>query len=303
MKNSKELNEAVLIKSKKNAVNADYNTKAGDAGEDFVKKKLIFSKYPMYLLHDVRLVHENKSAQIDFIAVTRRMIFVIECKNYGFNIKIDSDGQFINTTDNKSFSSPAEQNREHIDVLKRMFPELADRFYPIIVFSNTSRILDRSEASEEIKNHIVKVDELVPAMERANEANRQRGIIFKKGVCDLYDEEMKQYAENFAKLHTPVDMPKKNKPKSSPKKEQVYRCPKCGGIVAKGQYGFFCKEKCGMNISRIIYNQELTEQQIITLLSGRSTQVDTKYGRKTVFPEAEQNDYKGQTIFRWRREK
>lgn len=300
MKNSKKLDKAVLIKSKKNATNADYNTKAGDAGEDFVKSKLIFSKYPMYLLHDVRLVHEGKSAQIDFLAVTRRMIFVIECKNYGCNVKIDSDGQFINTTENKSFPSPTEQNREHIDVLKRIFPELAARFYPLIVFSNTSRILDRSEAGKEIKNHIVKVDELLPAMERANEDNRQRGIILKKGVCDLYDEEMKQYAENFAKLHTPVDLPKK--PASEKKQSKSYRCPKCSGIVRKGQYGFFCENKCGMNISRIIYNQELTEQQIIMLLSGRSTQVETKFGRKTVFPEVEQNDYKGQTKFQWRRE-
>lgn len=303
MKHSKELNETVLIKSKKTDVNADYRTKAGDAGEDFVKNKLIFSKYPMYLLHDVRLVHENKPAQIDFIAVTRRMIFVIECKNYGFNIKIDGDGQFINTTENKSFPSPTEQNREHIDVLRRMFPELADRFYPVIVFSNTSRILDRSAAGEEIKSHIVKVDELIPVMEKVNETNRQRGVIFRKGVCDLYDEEMKQYAENFAKLHTPVNLTAKSKHSGKKSAPENYKCPKCSGIVRKGQFGFFCENKCGMNISHIIYNQELTEQQITALLSGRKTQVETKYGRKTVFPEVEQYEYKGQTKFSWKREK
>ena len=31
--------------------------------------------------------------------------------------------------------------------------------------------------------------------------------------------------------------------------ESLGKCPKCGGDVVKGQFGAYCKNKCGMNVS------------------------------------------------------
>jgi len=43
----------------------------------------------MYILHDIYLEVDGLSAQIDYIVVTRKIIFIIECKNLIGNIEVD----------------------------------------------------------------------------------------------------------------------------------------------------------------------------------------------------------------------
>lgn len=293
MRDINKLDKAVQIKRKTPSVNPDKNTQAGDAGEYDVRDKLVYSRYPMYFLHDVRLTtNDGKSAQIDFIAVTRRMIFVIECKHFGFNVKVDREGQFIDTDKNKSFKSPLEQNREHIDVLTRIFPEYADRFFPIIVFSNTSHILDRSNTPDALKSHIVKLDELIPAMQKVNDENKKTGFLFKKGLDELSDSEMKRYADDFLSNHKEKRMSAEKKTSNS------YVCPNCKKEVRKGQYGFYCTAKCGMNLTKI-YGQDIPEEQVKNLLSGNEVKIKTKYGQKTLAPTAEKKESNGRIFIQW----
>ena len=77
------------------------------------------------------------------------------------------------------------------------------------------------------------------------------------------------------------------------------KCPKCGGDVINGQYGFHCKNKCGMNIAKV-YGKVLTEFQLKNLLDGKEISF-TANGKKTVvLPEAIENKYQGKTYFQWR---
>lgn len=46
------------------------------------------------------------------------------------------------------------------------------------------------------------------------------------------------------------------------------KCPNCGGDVVKGKFGAYCKNKCGMNVSRIM-GVALSDEQVITLLDGK----------------------------------
>ena len=48
------------------------------------------------------------------------------------------------------------------------------------------------------------------------------------------------------------------------------KCPNCGGDVVKGKYGAFCKNKCGMNVSRIM-GVALSDEQVESLLAGKKT--------------------------------
>ncbi len=45
-------------------------------------------------------------------------------------------------------------------------------------------------------------------------------------------------------------------------------CPNCGGQVLKGRYGAYCKERCGMNVGRVM-GVVLTEEQVKELLEGK----------------------------------
>lgn len=77
------------------------------------------------------------------------------------------------------------------------------------------------------------------------------------------------------------------------------KCPKCGGDVINGQYGFHCKNKCGMNLAKV-YGKVLTELQLKNLLDGKQISF-TANGKKTVvLPELFENNYQGKTYFQWK---
>lgn len=51
-------------------------------------------------------------------------------------------------------------------------------------------------------------------------------------------------------------------------KESIGKCPKCGGDILSGKFGFYCSQKCGMNVSRI-RGVNLNESQLKSLLNGK----------------------------------
>ncbi|MHB9143506.1 MAG: nuclease-related domain-containing protein, partial [Paludibacter sp.] len=70
---------------------------AGIAGEKQVRFELENSHIPMYILHDLYIEYEGLTAQIDYLIITRKHQFVIECKNLYGNIEINNAGDFIRT--------------------------------------------------------------------------------------------------------------------------------------------------------------------------------------------------------------
>ena len=61
---------------------------AGIWGEQTVRFELENSHLPMYILHDLFLEYDGLTAQIDYLIVTRKQTFVIECKNLYGDIEI-----------------------------------------------------------------------------------------------------------------------------------------------------------------------------------------------------------------------
>ena len=58
----------------------------------------------------------------------------------------------------------------------------------------------------------------------------------------------------------------------------IGKCPKCGGDVVKGKFGIYCKNKCGMNVSRAM-GAALTDSQVKSLLEGKRTLVKGLKGK------------------------
>ena len=67
----------------------------GMLGEKNIAFELRNSGIPMYVLHDVNIEIEDLTAQIDYIVVTRKLNFIIECKNLIGDIEIDNNGNFL----------------------------------------------------------------------------------------------------------------------------------------------------------------------------------------------------------------
>lgn len=69
----------------------------GIVGEKSIEFELRNSHMPMYIIHDLYLESDDLSAQIDYLVFTRKMCFIIECKNLFGNIEINNQGDFIRT--------------------------------------------------------------------------------------------------------------------------------------------------------------------------------------------------------------
>ena len=81
--------------------------------------------------------------------------------------------------------------------------------------------------------------------------------------------------------------------------EPIGKCPKCGGDIISGKYGFYCKVKCGMSVGNV-YGVKLSSAQVKYLLNGKSTSIFTKGRRSVIYPEIVETTYKGRTYFQWK---
>ncbi len=113
---------------------------------------------------DVAAFGKDFSAQIDYIVITRKTVYVIECKNLVGNIEIDNTGAFIRSYEvagkwiKEGIYSPITQNRRHLQVLKAV----------------------RKNAKKEVKDQVLRADQLVAYIQETDKASanteKQRGL-------------------------------------------------------------------------------------------------------------------------------
>ncbi len=80
--------------------------------------------------------------------------------------------------------------------------------------------------------------------------------------------------------------------------KSIGKCPKCAGDVKKGKYGFYCKNKCGMNVAKV-YGKELSQAQLSKLLAGSSVTYTSNGRKTTVLPKYTKNEYNGKVYYQW----
>ncbi len=237
---------------------------AGIYGENTIKFELQNSHIPMYVLHDLFLEHNGLTAQIDYLIITRKIIFVLECKNLYGNIEINSNGDFIRSFSYGKYNkkeglySPITQNKRHLDLMKEIrsgeitgflakknFEKNFDSVYrSIVVLSNPKTVLNARYAKKDIKNQVIRADQLI---EYINKANSQFDVMGRN------DKELKEAAELWLSKHSikhsdsiekyrnavadiPPSPPEIIKPKKQDECDtQVTKilCPKCGAEMLK----------------------------------------------------------------------
>ncbi len=110
--------------------------------------------------------------------------------------------------------------------------------------------------------------------------------------------EIEQFVKNICTTYAIVD----NSGKFTNNTSSLGKCPKCGGEVVKGKYGFYCKSKCGMFLNKV-YGKELTENQLKNLLDGKEISYISNGRKTTVLPEIIENNYNGKTNYQWKTKK
>lgn len=179
----------------------------GIIGEKNIAFELKNSGIDMYVLHDICLEYKEMKAQIDYIIITRRRIYVIECKNLIGNIEIDSSGNFIRTYElfgkkiKEGLYSPITQNQRHLEVIKGLLTpdniikkyffekNFYDAYKSLVVLSNPKTYLNAKFAKKQVKEQVIRADALISYIKESDSA-----------VDYAYtDEEMQKFAEFFIK--------------------------------------------------------------------------------------------------------
>lgn len=254
--------------------------KAGIAGEKQVRFELENSHIPMYVLHDLYLENKGLTAQIDYLLITRRHQFIIECKNLFGDIEITGNGDFIRTFYYGSFRkkegvySPITQNRRHMELIKQIRLEqhsalikplfeknFFQNYRSVVVLSNPKTVLNARYAKKEIRNQVIRADQL---------ADYIRKVDSEPGSVSSSDKEMEELAKFFLEVSksNPVNYAEKYLDLISPsvseenitienkhevencvhsEQQETIMCPKCGAPMVKR------KAKKGINAGSFFY--------------------------------------------------
>ncbi len=169
----------------------------GLSGEKNVIYELKRSKYPLIFLHDVTIQNGFHDSQIDFIVITRSGLLVLETKKLIGDIRIDNEGNFTRFFKNskgevykkEAIYSPITQNEYHVNALRKLFDENKISknipIYPLVVIANSKTIIDKKYATKEVKNKVIKYDQL----------NNVIYNFIENGSVDISDNKMAEIAE------------------------------------------------------------------------------------------------------------
>jgi hypothetical protein len=178
--------------------------KAGDQGEKNVYYELKNSFIPMLILHDVVIQYDEHKAQMDYILITSKFICILETKKLNGNIMINTDGDFIRSFVNKNgkvykkegIYSPVSQNQRHVRILENLLKQekiiKSTPVLSLVVIANPKSIIDYKYAKKEIKEQIVKYDQLTPRIKK---------MLSMKSEVNLNDKAMTNIANFLAKKH------------------------------------------------------------------------------------------------------
>jgi len=225
---------------------------AGIYGEETIRFELQNSHIPMFVLHDLYLEHGELSAQIDYLIITRRKNYVIECKNLFGNIEINSNGDFIRTisygryTKKEGLYSPITQNRRHLELIKQIRSDTQsnviskvlfekffyDNYRSLVVLANPKTILNSKYAKKEVKEQVIRADQLIQYIRKTNSDPQD---------VNSSEKDMESLARFFLNCHKPLKIDYTEKfrtqmeslaSESIPSQSTAQAvCPKCGSAM------------------------------------------------------------------------
>ncbi|WP_454964575.1 HRDC domain-containing protein [Filifactor alocis] len=208
--------EPYLNSDGKTLINQDIKClEYGMFGEKQIAFELKNSHIPMYILHDVYLEDGELSAQIDYLVFTKKICFVIECKNLIGKIEINNNGDFIRTLEfegrqrKEGIYSPITQNQRHIELMKkikidsksnRLIKFLAQKtfdsmYQSVVVLANPKTVLNAKFAKKEVKEQVIRVDQLVNYIRKVYEQSSQSAFS---------DEQLLNWATSYLDFHKDV---------------------------------------------------------------------------------------------------
>lgn len=186
----------------------------GIEGEKTVAYELKNSYLPIIVLHDLYYESDGLTAQIDYLVITTKFTLVIECKNLFGNIEVNSNGDFIRSieygghTRKEGIYNPIAQNIRHLEMIRKVRGSSKDNFLnkayfekhfddnykSVVVLANPKTIINMKYAKKEIKDQIIRSDQLIAYI---------KNLIKSSPVETMFEKNMYELADFFNALHKP----------------------------------------------------------------------------------------------------
>ncbi len=155
--------------------------------------------------------------------------------------------------------------------------------------------------STDMGKELVKVvpDEVKSPKLTAQWETKLQHIERKQYSANTFLDEIIAYVTEMCSKYSSVDSSSALTAVINKSNEPLGKCPKCSADIVKGKFGYYCKDKCGMNIAKV-YGKELTETQLKSLLDGKSISYTVKGKKTVVLPQIEKNEYNGKVNYQWK---
>lgn len=171
------------------------------------------------MIHDLRLEHNGRVAQIDHLLINRWMdCYVLETKHFNAGIKITEDGEFLRWNDYKhnfeGMPSPLLQNERHIAVLRdvmntlelptRLGLRIAVSFQTFVLVASSARI-DRPKKFD--TSRVIKADQIKERIWRDIDSENALIGMMKTVAKIVSGDTVRDVAQQLANLHQPAKWP------------------------------------------------------------------------------------------------
>lgn len=241
-----------------------------------------FAKSPNWaVLHDLRLEHGGRVAQIDHLLINRWMdMYVLETKHFHAGLKITEDGEFLRWNAYRKtyegMASPLEQNDRHIAVLRDVVSAIAlpqrlglripPSFFSLVLVAPAARI-DRPRRFD--ASRVIKADQLKKRIWKDIDGENGLVALFKAAKI-VAPETVEFVARQLAARHAPLAARQTPPPAVVPVSPAPPARPPAPGAVRKPRIeptlaaatpalpvcgeGPACK-RCGHRLGAILYGR------------------------------------------------
>jgi len=213
---------------------------------DFYLKK----SQNIIVLHDIRIEHKGRTAQIDHILISRLGIELLESKSFKGKLTIKEDASLEVLDNNKtlSYPNPLEQSKRHADVLREFIKDnfhFAKRVDLLGGFNIKSVVLINPKTpvtNQTLPNQFFRADAYIS--KRSEELDRISFIKTLQLISTMVNiETVKELANLIKDTHTPINFDYKNKYKISNLSNKVQDISNNEEMLTEGSPCPFCQKK------------------------------------------------------------
>ena len=249
--------------------------KAGIAGEEDCAYYInfYFGKSGNWcVLHDLRIEHQGSVAQIDHLLINRLFeIYVIESKNFSYEVAINDSGEFTLKSGSHSFGipSPIEQNKRHIFLLEKFITSqglppsrfgvpIVPRYRSLILMSPKS-VISRPDRKTFDTDMVIKADTLRTKIDEFVDRMNPLQDLAALGKFSKI-KTVAEFAESLRSQHssTSIDYHKKFGIKAATDPIQTV-IDRSNGTEEQGEkkyYCFKCRKAIPDNVARFCWNNK-----------------------------------------------